>query len=220
LLFRNVLFDLDGTLTDPKDGITRCIQYSLDRLGRPAPATNDLLWCIGPPLRGSFATLLDSTDDALLDRALALYRERFGDVGLFENVVYPGIPSALADIQAQGFRLFLATSKPEVYAKQILEHFGLTPHFLRAYGAELDGRRTNKVELVAYLLQQESLDSRETLMVGDRLHDIAGGKQNGTATAAVTYGYGSADEIADAGPDYTFDTPEALAAFLRVEGRG
>ena len=123
----NLLFDLDGTLTDSFQGIAKCISYALVMLGRPSPNRESLRWCIGPPLKDSFAKLLASDDNALVKKALALYRERFSTVGLFENEVYDGIPSALESLQIDGHRLYVATSKPAVYAERIIGHFGLKP---------------------------------------------------------------------------------------------
>ncbi len=213
-MIRNVLFDLDGTLTDPKDGITRCIQFSLGRLGREAPSSDGLLWCIGPPLKQSFSRLLESHDNALLDVALQHYQERFSEIGIYENSVYPGIVTALQKIHTTGFRIFLATSKPTVFAIRILDHFRLTQFFHGIYGSELDGRLSEKADLVAHILKTEGLNPQSTLVVGDRFHDIIGGKKNGTATAAVTYGYGSRNEIDEARPDFIFQSPSDLAAFL------
>jgi phosphoglycolate phosphatase len=210
----DILFDLDGTLADPKEGITRCIQFSLDQLGRPFPAADQLTWCIGPPLRGSLARLLNTGDDALLDRALAHYRKRFSETGIYENALYPGITHALRRIRTAGLRVFLATSKPRVYACRILDHFDLTPFFQAVHGSELDGRLSDKAELVAHILQSESLNPGTTLIVGDRYHDIIAGKKNGILTAAVTYGYGSREEITAANPDFIFESPSELAAFL------
>jgi len=213
-MIRNVLFDLDGTLTDPRDGITRCIQFSLGRLGRETPSSDDLLWCIGPPLRQSFSRLLEDHDSELLDLALQHYRERFSEIGIYENSVYPGIETALRKIRMADFHIFLATSKPTVFAARILEHFRLTHYFRGIYGSELDGRFSDKAELVAYILQAEGLDPQVSLMVGDRFHDIIGGKKNGVATAAVTYGYGSREEIEGASPDFIFHSPSDLTAYL------
>jgi len=213
----SVLFDLDGTITDPKDGITRCIQFSLGRLGVEAPRADELVWCIGPPLRASFSRLLRTSEDTLLDAALSHYRERFSEIGIYENVVYPGIIPALHKIRATGFRVFLATSKPTVYASRILNHFGLTQFFHGIYGSELDGRLSDKGDLVAHILKTEGLNPQLTLIVGDRSHDVIGGKKNGTVTAAVTYGYGSQDEIEEAEPDFIFRSPSGLAAFLESE---
>jgi phosphoglycolate phosphatase len=213
-MITNVLFDLDGTLTDPKDGITRCIQFSLGRLGRDAPSSDELLWCIGPPLKQSFSRLLEDNDNDLVDLALQYYRERFSEIGMYENSIYPGITMALHEIYTAGFRVFLATSKPTVFAARIIEHFRLTQFFHGIYGSELNGRLSDKADLIAHVLKIEGLDPQLTLMVGDRFHDIVGGKKNGTVTAAVMYGYGSQNEIEEAKPDFVFHYPSDLAAYL------
>ncbi len=213
-MIHNVFFDLDGTLTDPKDGITRCIQFALGRLEREAPPNDELLWCIGPPLKQSFSRLLGSNDKELMDIALQYYRERFSEIGIFENSVYPEVVTALQRIYAGGFRIFLATSKPTVFAIRILEHFDLTQFFHGIYGSELDGRLSDKADLVAHMLKTEGLDPKVSLMVGDRFHDIIGGEKNGVATAAVMYGYGSRVEIEEAGPDFIFHSPSDFAAYL------
>jgi len=134
MMLSNILFDLDGTLTDPKDGITRCIQFSLDQLGVTPPRVDQLTWCIGPPLRGSFSRLLNTLDDALLDQALSYYRKRFSETGMYENVIYPEIIPALRRIRTAGFRVLLATSKPSVFARKILDHFDLTQFFHAIHG--------------------------------------------------------------------------------------
>jgi len=213
-MLSHILFDLDGTLTDPKEGIIRCIQFSLDQLGVRSPQADQLTWCIGPPLRGSFSRLLNTADDALLDQALFYYRKRFSAAGMYENALYPGIMLALRRIRAAGFRVFLATSKPRVFARQILDHFDLTQFFHAIHGSELDGRLSDKEELVAHILDLEGLDPKASLIVGDRSHDIIGGKKNGLMTAAVTYGYGTREEIIASKPDMIFASPSDLAAFL------
>ena len=213
-MLSDILFDLDGTLADPKEGITRCIQFSLGQLGLESPGADQLTWCIGPPLRGSLSRLLHSADDTLLDQALSYYRNRFSETGIYENALYPGITHALRRIRRVGFRIFLATSKPRVYAERILDHFDLTPFFQAIHGSELDGRLSDKGELVAHILDSEMLDPKVTLIVGDRFHDIIAGKKNGIMTAAVTYGYGSREEITASEPDLIFESPSDLAAFL------
>ena len=202
----NILFDLDGTLTDPGEGITRCIQYALDRLDTAMPLSDQLGWCVGPPLRASFSQLLNTTDETILDQALVHYRKRFSEKGMFENILYPGVVSSLDRLRKAGFNLFLATSKPRVFAQQILDHFKMTPYFHKAYGSELDGRHSDKGELIAHIINQEGLDPTATLMVGDRVYDIEGGKENGVMTAAVFYGYGTRHEIDAAHPDAVFET--------------
>ena len=214
----NILFDLDGTLTDPKEGITRSIQFSLDRLGASSPVADELTWCIGPPLRDSFARLLDTRDDDLLDHALIHYRARYSVTGMFENILYDEVAPSLGRIRDAGFRVFLATSKPGVFATRILEHFELTRFFHGIHGSELDGRLTDKGDLIAHILQTENLPPEATLIVGDRKFDILGGKKNGIKTAAVTYGYGSREEIAASAPDAIFDSFPEIAAFLQAQG--
>ncbi len=206
----NILLDLDGTLTDPEKGITRCIRYALDQFGMAIPPSDQLRWCIGPPLKASFSHLLNTTDETILERALAHYRKRFSEKGMFENILYPGVISSLGDLQTAGFKLFLATSKPKVFARQILDYFKITPFFHTVYGSELDGRLSDKGTLIAYIIDQEGLDSTATLMVGDRVYDIEGGKENKVMTAAVAYGYGMQDEIDAANPDVVFETIEDL----------
>jgi phosphoglycolate phosphatase len=190
-------FDLDGTLTDPKPGITRCIQYALHGLGFPAPHADDLVWCIGPPLQASMKTFVGT--DELAHRAVELYRERFRDVGLYENEVYDGIGKTLSDVAASGRRLFVATSKPKVYADRIIEHFGLSRHFERVFGSELDGTRTDKAELLSYALTEAKADPARAIMIGDRSHDVIGARKNGMKAIGVLYGYGSLAELTEAG---------------------
>ena len=209
-MLKTILFDLDGTLTDPKEGITKCIHYALERMQVESPPLDQLTWCIGPPLKTSFTNLLDTRDEAIVDRAVGFYRERFSKIGIFENKLYPGVTSALDTLRENGFSLFLATSKPRVFARQILAHFDLTQFFVQAYGSELDGHRSDKGELIAHIIDQEGLDPLMTMMVGDRIHDIDGGKQNSIITVAVSYGYGTPQEIAAAQPDYIFDSLAVL----------
>lgn len=210
---RALLFDLDGTLTDPKSGITGSIRYALESLGRPAPTADELEWCIGPPLQESFAQLLGGDDK--VDQAMAHYRERFSAKGLYENEVYEGIPEALEALQADGFTLYVATSKPHVYAIRIVEHFDLAQFFTGVFGPEMDGTRRDKAELIVHLLVDQGLDPARCVMVGDREHDIIGARANGVATVAVTWGYAAPGELAAARPDATCATPNELPAVLR-----
>jgi phosphoglycolate phosphatase len=203
------LFDLDGTLTDPKAGITRSIQYALDKLGQPVPHADALTWMIGPPLIASFTKLLGSPEGA--PEALRLYRERFSVTGLFENVVYAGIPALLQNLQEKGIRLFVATSKPHVYARRILEHFDLSQFFSEIYGSELDNRNADKRDLIRHILDKERFDPAGAVMIGDRKHDAIGAKANGLASIGVTWGYGSREELLDAGVAFLVDAPQELA---------
>ncbi len=214
--YRTVLFDLDGTLTDPVEGITRSIQYTLEKFGKPVPPQTLLNSWIGPDLVGSFMTYFQTQDEALGKQAVAIFRERFGTIGLFENKVYPGIPELLAALQAAGCKLLLATGKPTVYAEQILTHFELRPYFTLVGGTFLDGRlTTNKGELLGTLLPQLSAEERAAcVMVGDREHDVYGAKAHGIPSIAVTYGYGSAEELAACEPTFTATSVAELRTLL------
>lgn len=192
----NVLLDLDGTLTDPALGITNCIAYALTGLGVLAPPLQELHFAIGPPLRGSFATLLATDDAQLIERAMVLYRERFADTGLFENTLYDGVPEMLVALKAQNHRLILATAKPHTYARRILDHFSILAPFDAIYGSELDGTRQHKSDLLAYLIARAKIDPKTAVMVGDRHHDIDAARANGCLAIGVTYGYGSTEELA------------------------
>ncbi len=204
-----IFFDLDGTLTDPKPGITRSIQYALQKLDHHAvPSEDDLTWCIGPPLRASFVKLLGAEDSA--DRAVSLYRERFADVGLYENSVYPDIESILTTLRQSPRRLFVATSKPRIFAERIIDHFGLASHFETVFGSELDGTRVHKSDLLAYAIETTGVDPAQALMIGDRSHDMVGAKNNGMHAVGVLYGYGSADELIGAGASHVCTSPLAL----------
>jgi len=205
---RTIYFDLDGTLTDPKTGITRSIQYALERLGQPVPTEDQLAWCIGPPLLASLKQLVGN--DALAREALVLYRERFSEIGLFENEIVPGIEETLSTLAASRRRMFIATSKPAVYAERIVTHFGLGPYFERVFGSELDGTRTDKTDLLRFALQTAQVDPRQSIMIGDRGHDMIGARNNGMTAIGVLYGYGSKDELVDAGAHRICETHREL----------
>lgn len=212
--YETVLFDLDGTLTDPFEGITRSIQYALERMGAPVPDAQELRWCIGPPLWESFSVLLNTDDRAIQDQAVAYYRERFTVTGLFENTLIEGIDEVVRSLADDGRRLFVATSKPHAYAGKIVEHFGLMPYFGKVYGSELDGTRSAKADLISYLLEQENVDPGTCAMVGDRKHDLIGANANRVAGFGVLWGYGSRDELEGEQPVEVVETPAALASAL------
>ncbi|MCP8940512.1 HAD hydrolase-like protein [Alsobacter sp. SYSU M60028] len=203
-----LLFDLDGTLTDPKPGITRSVQYALERLGLTPPPADDLEWVIGPPLAQSFAVLLGPGGDPA--EGVRLYRERYAVTGLFENEIVPGIPALLDDLLADGRRLFVATSKPRVFAERILDHFGLADRFQHVHGSELDGTRADKRDLIAYAVAQERLTPAATVMIGDREHDVIGAGSVGIGTIGVRWGYGSDAELMAAGVAALVDRPAEI----------
>jgi len=212
--FDALLFDLDGTLTDPFDGITRSIQYALEKMRAEVPPADALRWCIGPPLWDSFAVLLDEDDRAVLDRAVDYYRERYTVEGLFENTLIPGIVDLLAQLADQGQKLFVATSKPHAYAGKIVDHFGLSRYFRKVYGSELDGRRSAKTELISHILSEERLNAGKTAMIGDRKHDLIGAHNNDVAAVGVLWGYGSREELAAENPLAIAEAPANLHSVL------
>ena len=211
-----VLFDLDGTLTDPREGITRSIAHALERMDVEPPPLDELTFAIGPPLRASLARLLGTDAREVVERALAHYRERFADVGLFENAPYAGIADALADIGASGAALYVTTSKPEVYARRIVDHFGLRAHFRAVHGCELDGTREDKRDLLAHVIDLHALDPASTAMVGDRGVDMAAARLHGTRAIGALWGYGGAKELNDAGAHVNCESPGALPGTWRA----
>lgn len=215
-MIKNILIDLDGTLTDPKVGITTSARYGLEKIGHPISDEINIDWIIGPPLKASLAKILNvEADHVLAEQALMGYRERFAVKGLYENHVFEGVADTLAELKRRGYRLFVATAKPTVYAKQILEHFDLAQYFTDIHGSELNGDRTNKAELIQYILAQQQLQADQCMMVGDREHDIFGARHNGIDTIAVNYGYGSQEELALAQPKYKIDHFNQLLDYFK-----
>ena len=211
---KNLLFDLDGTLTDPIEGMTRCFCHAMEQMNAPLPTRDEVQLHIGPPLRSTFSLLLKTTDQAQVERAVRLYRERFSTVGMFENEVYRGVPEMLATLKAASKKLFVATSKVQVYTEKILQHFELFDYFDGVYGSAPDGHLDNKADLIRHILASESLKAGETLMVGDRKYDIEGAKVNHCFAAGVTYGYGSVEELTEAGADYLCHSPNDVVALF------
>ncbi len=205
----HLYFDLDGTLTDPFEGISKSIVYALDRLGDAPPAEDVLRQCIGPPLLASFESLVG---EARARDALRFYRERFGDVGWQENTPYEGIRELLQGLRDSGRTLYVATSKPTVYAERIISHFDLREFFDGVFGSELDGRRSNKVELLAHALSANASD--DAIMIGDREHDVIGAIRNNMHIIGVSYGYGTEEELRCAGAEQIASSPDALGALL------
>jgi phosphoglycolate phosphatase len=205
-----LLVDLDGTLTDPAEGIIGCFRLALETLGRIAPPAAELHWIIGPPLRGCFAEALNGEGDP--EEALKIYRGRYSVEGLFEATVYDGVQKTLAELQASGTRLFLCTAKPLVYAERILSYFGLEHHFEAAYGDELGGRFQDKADLIAHILEREKLEADDCCMWGDRKHDVLAATRNGMPTIGALWGYGGADELRAAGAAALCESPSHVPA--------
>ena len=203
-MFTHIFFDLDGTLTDPAQGITNSFIHALKFYGLPIPSYQELCKLIGPPLPYSFETTFGFDHDKAME-AVAKYREYFASRGLFENKVYPGIPELLQTLKEQGKHLLVATSKPEEYSIKIIDHFGLSKYFDFVCGSLMDESRSKKSEVIAYALECAALgkaDKEKVLMVGDRFHDVEGAKANGLKSCGVLFGYGSRQELQEAGADF------------------
>jgi phosphoglycolate phosphatase len=210
----NILLDLDGTLTDPKVGILTSLQYALEKLGEDVPPMDELSWCIGPPLKDAFIKMFGEDQTERVAEGVRHFRERFGDVGLFENEVYPDIPELLSRLNEQGHVLHIATSKPEVFARRILDHFDLAGSFTSIHGSELDGTRSDKGELIAYILGEQSIEHNDSIMIGDRKHDILGAISNEVPGVGVLWGYGSRDELEGAGATACIQQPNDLIQII------
>ena len=212
-----ILFDLDGTLTDPGIGITNAVAHALKRFGLPVPEREKLYPFIGPPLTDSFMKYYGLTPEEA-DQAVVYYREHFRDIGIFENEVYPGIPEMLEQLLAAGKKLALATSKPEAFAKRIMDLFDLAKYFTFIGGAEFTGPRTKKGAVIAYVLESCGItDKSRVLMVGDREHDVLGAKENGLACMGVLFGYGDLPELESAGAAYIAETVPEIAQLILAE---
>jgi phosphoglycolate phosphatase len=211
--FTTVLFDLDGTLTDPRIGITRSYQHALASVGTVVDDPDELTWMIGPPLKANLAAAGVSGAD--VDRAAAAYRDRHWTVGVYEATVIPGIPELLADLHAAGTRLGLATGKVTDQGAVTLDHFGLAPWFQVVVGADLDRGRIEKDDIVRHALDElGSLPVDRCAMVGDRSFDIEGARAVGVTSIGVTWGYAQPGELEAAAPDLTATTVDELRAYL------
>ncbi|WP_455501950.1 HAD family hydrolase [Gemmiger sp.] len=209
-----ILFDLDGTLTDSAPGILNSVRYACRKMGLELPAEATLRKFLGPPLIDSFRNLM-GLSDADADRAVSAFREYFPTKGIFENEVYPGIAALLADLKATGKTVIIATSKPEDFAKRIMEHFDLARYCDFICGATLDETRTDKAEVIAYALETAGItDKHGVVMVGDREHDVIGAKKNGLPCIGAVYGYGSAEELRTAGAAVLAETVADLHKIL------
>lgn len=211
-----LLFDLDGTLTDSGPGIMNSARYALEQLG-VHPTEEELRSFIGPPLHLSFQSAYGFSEEKSFE-GVRLYREYYGEKGIYENEIYPGVDRLLQKLKDSGKLLILATSKPVFYAKKVLEHFGIAKRFAFVAGSELDNSRGDKAEVIAYALKGAAVaDKAAALMVGDRSHDIIGAKKNGLDSVGVLYGYGDRPELEAAGADAIAATVEELHLLLGLE---
>lgn len=212
-MYKYILFDLDGTLTDPKEGITKCVQYALASVGIDEPDLDKLEPFIGPPLHESFMEFYGFDRENAM-KLVEKYRERFNDIGIYENNIYPGIADMLKTLKEKGCRLSIASSKPTVLVERILDYFAIDKYFDAVVGSNLDGTRTKKEEVVAEALRQLQCVKDKTAMVGDRRFDIEGARAFGLTGIGVAFGYAAENELEEAGADYIADTVEELQNLL------
>lgn len=213
-MYQYILFDLDGTLTDPAEGITNSVAYALSEFGITVEDKTQLNVFIGPPLTDSFMNYYGLSEEEA-KKAVTYYREYFKPKGIFQNKLYPGVPELLQALKDGGKRLLLATSKPEVFARDILAHFGIDKYFDFIAGATLDGTRSKKADVIAYALETFGVTEKgKCLMVGDRNQDINGAKTVGIDSLGVLFGYGSLDELETAGATYIAETVEDILTFV------
>ena len=214
--YEYVLFDLDGTLTDPKVGITKSVAYALKAFGIEVEDLDSLCRFIGPPLQGAFMEYYDMSAEEG-ERAVEIYREYFRPYGVYENTVYEGIPELLSDLYERKKYLIVASSKPTVFVETVLKHFDLYRYFKVVVGSELNGERVDKAEVIEYALQKAGItDKAKALMIGDREHDIIGARKNGIATVGVTYGYGGFEELQVSGADVIVESVKELEELLKT----
>lgn len=211
-MFRTVLFDLDGTLTDPAPGIIGSVRKALVDLGQEPPPFEALTWVIGPSLRLSFKQLLPEGGDP--EAAVERYRFHYRGGGMYDLSLYPGIMDAVTTVRGACERMFVCTAKPEPYAVPIVEHVGYAPLFERVYGAALDGSLDDKADIIAKIIAEQGIDPERTVMVGDRLHDIHAAERHGIASIGVAWGYGGVDELRDAGATAICERPADLPGMV------
>ncbi|OLS37033.1 phosphoglycolate phosphatase [Alkalihalophilus pseudofirmus] len=215
--YKVVLFDLDGTLSDPKAGITKSVQYALEKMNKAVPDEEKLESFIGPPLHVSFSEYC-GFDEWHTQTAINYYRERFKRAGMYENELYEGIPHLLHTLNNQRFKLVVATSKPTVFAEKILTYFAIDHYFELIVGSQLDGSRSSKAEIIQFILDHYSeFEREEFVMIGDREHDLIGANQTGIESIAVTYGYGSFEELMACQPTYLAESVAGVKNVLIVD---
>ncbi|MDD5804471.1 HAD-IA family hydrolase [Blautia sp. HCP3S3_H10_1] len=214
-MYKAILFDLDGTLTDSGEGITKSVQYALERIGKPEPDLQKLRVFVGPPLIEQFEEYA-GIDEKTARRAVEIYRERYAPIGIYENELYPGIEDMLAGLKNRGYKIGIASSKPENFVKIVAEYFHIESYFDEIVGSEPEGGRTNKTEVIEEALRRMGLtDHRDqVIMVGDKEHDVFGARRAGLECIAVSYGYGTKEELENARPLKIVNSAEEILDFF------
>jgi phosphoglycolate phosphatase len=216
IMIKNVLFDLDGTISDSQEGVIGSYQYTIGKLSRYHYEDNEIKKLIGTPLRGMLSSLLRSDDKELISEAVRLYRDKYSEIGITGNKAFPGITELLAALHRDSHHVFLVTMKNRYDAEKIIKFLGYENLFTGIYGPDLDGYPENKAQLIETAINEHGLVPEETVMVGDRKEDIFAGKSNGTLTIGITYGYGSKDEIIRVVPDCICSTPEKILTAIET----
>ena len=206
------LFDLDGTLTDSREGITKSVRYALNRMGLDSEL-KELEKFIGPPLKFSFCEFFGMTDEES-EKAIKLYRDRYKDTGIFENKLYENVIPVLKELKSRGKKVCMATCKPEVFARRISDHFGITPYFDEICGTTLDGTKTTKAQVIEEVLERIGEKPENAVMIGDREHDVEGAKHFSMPCVGVTFGFAEEGELEKAGADYIIDS---LTELLKLD---
>lgn len=214
-MYKAILFDLDGTLTESDEGITKSVQYALGKLGKPEEDLEKLKVFIGPPLMEQFMKYAD-LDEETARKAVEYYRERYSEKGIFENRPYPGVEDMLKELKRKKYLLTVTSSKPEYYVKQILDHFQLTGYFDEIVGSEMNGKRTNKAEVIEETLSRLHMSDKrdQVIMIGDKEHDVFGARKAGLKCIAVSYGYGTEEELKNAAPFKTVASTNEILDFF------
>ena len=214
-MYKAILFDLDGTLTESGEGITKSVQYALGKLGKPEEDLEKLKVFIGPPLMEQFMKYAD-LDEETARKAVEYYRERYSEKGIFENRPYPGVEDMLKELKRKKYLLTVTSSKPEYYVKQILDHFQLTGYFDEIVGSEMNGKRTNKAEVIEETLSRLHMSDKrdQVIMIGDKEHDVFGARKAGLKCIAVSYGYGTEEELKNAAPFKTVASTDEILDFF------
>ena len=203
----NLLIDLDGTLTNPLEGVGRSLNYAMSQMKIDVDPGETFSWVIGPPIQASIARLMPDHSAREREEALQHYRKYYGERGAYENELYEGIRDTLKTLRLARFRMYLCTSKALPFARQVIQHFRLEEYFDAIHGSELDGRRKDKAELIEYVLSSHDLSPEHTLMVGDTRYDLIGAKKNNIRSAGVTWGFGEEKDLTEHSPDFLFHSP-------------
>ena len=214
-MYKAILFDLDGTLTDSGEGITKSVQYALEKIGKPEPDLKKLRVFVGPPLLEQFEQYA-GIDRETAKKAVEIYRERYAPIGVYENEMYPGILELLSGLKKRGYKLAIASSKPENFVRIVAEYFHIDSYFDEMVGSEPNGERTNKTEVIEEALKRLGLSEHreQVLMVGDKEHDVFGARRAGLECVAVSYGYGTKEELENAHPLKLVNSTEELLDFF------